>query len=285
MKVSKILIVENGLTDAMRSVLSVALNEIMLWLSASTQKIRIEFSRNNYDMPLTLKVGTVLTGNGNTPVTSSYIDPYQIAVAGKALEVQNKEDYNIVFLIYNSDTLQTIPGIPHYSVHSPIYQDGFTIAQTGLNLGAMKEAVAEIIMHETLHSWYTLIRNAGIAITDETHQFGGMSEARDEYNYRQLVFKLEPYYKHIAVDGEVVPYDGRADALHKSLLGKYILRPEAHGEMYRVEATRLLYEPIGIKDPILKKEFDDFLRGPGKILGVSEENFDILTSKLPIENP
>ncbi len=72
------------------------------------------------------------------------------------------------------------------------------------------------------------------------------------------------------------------ERLHKRLIGKYILRAEANGELYYVAKDRLIYCIIYINEPNLEKDFQSYLRVKKNFTGVSEKDFDKLKKTIII---
>lgn len=67
-------------------------------------------------------------------------------------------------------------------------------------------------------------------------------------------------------------------SLHERLVGQYILRSEANGELYKVEKDRLIYCVIYINENSLKDEFNKFLRVKDNFVGISEKDFAVLST-------
>ena len=72
------------------------------------------------------------------------------------------------------------------------------------------------------------------------------------------------------------------ERLHKRLIGKYIIRPEASGQLYYVGQERISFITIAISNKGLTDDFHKFLRLHDKFIGVSEKDFDKLKKSIII---
>lgn len=75
-----------------------------------------------------------------------------------------------------------------------------------------------------------------------------------------------------------------ATKLHARLIGKYVIRAEAHGEMYRVFADRLQKVVINFSDHDMQEELNAYLRQKSNFIGISEANWTKLVSVVEVIN-
>lgn len=98
-------------------------------------------------------------------------------------------------------------------------------------------------------------------------------------SYRPKYKTLDPKYNILfAMSFRDLPSGWRGintdgERLHKRLIGKYILRSEANGELYFVSKDRISYITISISNKDLTEQFHKFLRLNKKFLGISEKDF------------
>lgn len=65
--------------------------------------------------------------------------------------------------------------------------------------------------------------------------------------------------------------------LYERLKNTYIIRAEANGELYLVKQSKLEYCALYISEPIMKEEFNRYLRSKKNFIGISETDFKQLS--------
>lgn len=85
---------------------------------------------------------------------------------------------------------------------------------------------------------------------------------------------------HISAKSTDVVAEGKK--LLNKIEGKYILRSEANGEMYKVTKDRLIYCLICINNKELRDEFNSYLRVKENFIGISEKDFNNLSTAVVV---
>lgn len=89
-------------------------------------------------------------------------------------------------------------------------------------------------------------------------------------------------FRDLPSDWRTVTED--ASKLLARLVGKYVMRAQAHGEMYRVFADRLQKVVITVSDYDMQDELNAFLRQKSNFIGISEADWTKLVSVVEVIN-
>ncbi len=196
-KIQKVLILTTGLDKEDNELIVKALQMIDRWIAGATDGLKIEWQLTEYPVSMDVQVGYAGTGIDNKPSKTAYVNPTNVAIAGREVELRNNADYDVVALVYDHKLLKVPEGYNSWDVHIPFFYQGFTIFQKGFSKHGDLEAIASFIVHELFHSWYTLAKRNDVQMEDRVHQFSGFTDPRPEANYTNIVKEFEPYFASI----------------------------------------------------------------------------------------
>ena len=135
----------------------------------------------------------------------------------------------------------------------------------------------------TDNHWTTLIgyKKGEYWIVYDSYEVGGSFIKHLDWNYD---FKFAKRYTLDKIGSVESTQVEEGQKLHDRLKGKYILRAEKNGEMYRVAEDSLVAVSIYISDKKMRDEFNAYLRSLPNFIGVSEKDFNNLSQAVIVGN-
>ncbi len=220
MVINKILVLCNNVNFKL-NIIEAAINDYQIWIKNNTNKdlqIEVEYKIINdfqfHSVPQKIK-----TGFNDTIFNSYIVNPKQIVLCGILL----KKEFDVVFLLYDIDKINGER--TKFPVHTPIYENGFTVIQIPIFETYQKYAFSLTFSHELMHAWYFLINERGrLNLIDDVHIHSSYDDPRKEVGYTDILQKLKSYFylleekNYMQIDKDLNKLDSNFKPLVKELI-------------------------------------------------------------------
>lgn len=207
----KILIIVSGADSQQESTLKQACD---LLAKRTSEISNGEFERDFILYPSSKKFplisGTGSSGYNYEATKIFYMDPEEIALEGRRIEIEKRQEFDIVCLAYDVSQFSDKFIVP---VHTPIYREGFTVIENLLFKNGNLETLSNFLYHEICHADYYLARLNGSPYQDDVHRLSGMDDPRPEARFDTVLVKLKPYWRFLAQAEKIVQPPRPADPI------------------------------------------------------------------------